>query len=178
MAERKRGAAGERRANRAALQAMDKSFPEWPALFFDFVLPSRSKDLFSNFWIADPHGTTPTFERLRKFRKDSGLARGIRGTSRGNLRFVRDVARWKHKKGVANRPFRASTPVCGVEAMEAGTNAISRTSQTGCGQRPGGANRRESPRPVAHRNSPALAIALPNAYFAQLGLPPMVVRSA
>jgi RNA-directed DNA polymerase len=26
-------------------------------------------------------------------------------------------------------------------------------------------------------NSPALAIALPNAYFAQLGLPPMVVRS-
>ena len=27
-------------------------------------------------------------------------------------------------------------------------------------------------------NSPALAIALPNAYFAQLGLPPMVVRSA
>jgi len=37
-----------------------------------------------------------------------------------------------------------------VEAMEAGTNAISRTSQTGCGQRPGGANRWESPRPVAH----------------------------
>jgi len=27
-------------------------------------------------------------------------------------------------------------------------------------------------------NSPALAIALPTAYFAQLGLPPMVVRSA
>jgi RNA-directed DNA polymerase len=27
-------------------------------------------------------------------------------------------------------------------------------------------------------NSPALAIALPNAYFAQLGLPPLVVRSA
>jgi hypothetical protein len=27
-------------------------------------------------------------------------------------------------------------------------------------------------------NSPALAIALPNAYFAQLGLPPMVVRPA
>jgi hypothetical protein len=26
-------------------------------------------------------------------------------------------------------------------------------------------------------NSPALAIALPNAYFAKLGLPPMVVRS-
>ena len=26
-------------------------------------------------------------------------------------------------------------------------------------------------------NSPALAIALPNVYFAQLGLPPMVVRS-
>jgi RNA-directed DNA polymerase len=27
-------------------------------------------------------------------------------------------------------------------------------------------------------NSPALAIALPNAYFVQLGLPPMVARSA
>ncbi len=27
-------------------------------------------------------------------------------------------------------------------------------------------------------NSPALSIALPNAYFAQLGLPPMIVRSA
>lgn len=27
-------------------------------------------------------------------------------------------------------------------------------------------------------NSPALALALPNAYFAQFGLPPMVVRSA
>jgi RNA-directed DNA polymerase len=26
-------------------------------------------------------------------------------------------------------------------------------------------------------NSPALSIALPNAYFAKLGLPPMVVRS-
>jgi hypothetical protein len=51
-------------ANRAALQAMDKSFTEWPALFFDFVLPSRSKDLFSNFWIAAPHGTTPTLNDL------------------------------------------------------------------------------------------------------------------
>ena len=27
-------------------------------------------------------------------------------------------------------------------------------------------------------NSPALTIALPNAYFAQLGLPPLIVRSA
>jgi hypothetical protein len=34
---------------------MDEPFPERPALFFDFVLPSRSKDLFSNVWIADPH---------------------------------------------------------------------------------------------------------------------------
>jgi hypothetical protein len=42
-------------ANRAALQTMDEPFPERPALFFDFVLPSRSKDLFSNVWIADPH---------------------------------------------------------------------------------------------------------------------------
>jgi hypothetical protein len=44
----------------AALQAMDESLPERPPLFFDFVLPFRSKDLFTNFWIADSHGTTPT----------------------------------------------------------------------------------------------------------------------
>ena len=56
-------------ANQAALQAMDESFPEWPALFFDFVLPSRSKDLFSNLWIADPHGTTPTLDGLGNSQK-------------------------------------------------------------------------------------------------------------
>ena len=51
-------------ANRAALQAMEESFPERPALFFDFVLPSRSEDLFSNLWIADPHRTTPMWDGL------------------------------------------------------------------------------------------------------------------
>src|SRR6266852_4667284 len=35
--------------------------------------------------------------------------------------------------------------------MEAGTNALSRTSQTDCEQGPGGANRRESSWPVANR---------------------------
>jgi hypothetical protein len=43
---------------------MEESFPERPALFFDFVLPSRSEDLFSNLWIADPHGTTPMLDEL------------------------------------------------------------------------------------------------------------------
>jgi hypothetical protein len=43
---------------------MEKSFPEWPALLFDFVLPSRSEDLFSNLWIAYPHTTTPALDRL------------------------------------------------------------------------------------------------------------------
>ena len=38
---------------------MDESLPERPALFFDFVLPPRSKELFANLWIADPHDTTP-----------------------------------------------------------------------------------------------------------------------
>src|SRR5271157_4284920 len=51
--------------------------------------------------------------------------------------------------------------------MEAGTNAISRTSQTGRGQRPGGANRRESPRPVAHRK-----LARPGHRFAECLLCP------
>jgi len=37
---------------------MEKLFPERPALLFDFVLPSRSKDFFLNLWIADPHGAT------------------------------------------------------------------------------------------------------------------------
>ena len=51
-------------ANRAALQAVDESFPERPALFFGFVLPSRSKHLFLNLWIADPHTTTPILNGL------------------------------------------------------------------------------------------------------------------
>ena len=55
-------------ANRTALQAMDESFPKRPALFFDFVLPSRSKDLFSNVWIADPH--LPQLQRLASCRNN------------------------------------------------------------------------------------------------------------
>src|SRR5712671_7344215 len=35
--------------------------------------------------------------------------------------------------------------------METGTDAIQRTPPTGCGQRPGGANRRQCARPVATR---------------------------
>ena len=46
-------------AYRAALQAMDEPFPERPALFLDFVLPSGSKDLFLNLGIAEPHTSTP-----------------------------------------------------------------------------------------------------------------------
>jgi hypothetical protein len=42
-------------AYRAGLQAMDEPLPQWPTLFFDLVLPSRSKYLFLNFWIADTH---------------------------------------------------------------------------------------------------------------------------
>ena len=42
-------------AYRATLQAMEKLFPERPALFFDFVLPSRSKHFLLNLWIADSH---------------------------------------------------------------------------------------------------------------------------
>ena len=46
-------------AKRAALQAMNKSSPERPTLFLDFVLPPGPKHLFPNLWIADPHGTAP-----------------------------------------------------------------------------------------------------------------------
>jgi hypothetical protein len=42
-------------AYRAGLQAMDEPLPQWPTLFFDLVLPSRSKHLFLDFWIADTH---------------------------------------------------------------------------------------------------------------------------
>lgn len=51
-------------AYRAMLETMEEPFPEWPALLFDFVLPSRPKDLFLNLWIADPHGATPTSASL------------------------------------------------------------------------------------------------------------------
>ena len=42
-------------ANWAVLQAMQYLFPERPALFLDFMLPSRPEHLFLNLWIADPH---------------------------------------------------------------------------------------------------------------------------
>jgi hypothetical protein len=61
--------------------------------------------------------------------------------------------------------------------MEAGTNAISRTSQTECEQGAGSANCGSPHGPWRIANSAALALALPNAYFAELGLPPMAVRS-
>ena len=53
-----------RSAKRAALEAMDEFFPERPAFFFDFVLPPRSKQLFANLWIADPHVATPSLDRF------------------------------------------------------------------------------------------------------------------
>lgn len=43
-----------------SLQAMDEPLPQRPTLFFDLVLPSRSKHLFLNFWIADTHVATPS----------------------------------------------------------------------------------------------------------------------
>jgi|SRR4029077_4612392 len=43
---------------------MEESSPERPALFFDFVLPPWSEDLFSDLWIADPHSTTPMLDGL------------------------------------------------------------------------------------------------------------------
>jgi hypothetical protein len=46
-------------ANRATLQAMNESFPEGPALFLDFVVPSGSEDFLLNIRVADPHGATP-----------------------------------------------------------------------------------------------------------------------
>jgi hypothetical protein len=66
----------------------------------------------------------------------------------------------------------------GVEAMEAGTDAIQRTSQAGSEQRLGGAYRWESPWPPENRElAGSDHIALPKAYFDSLGLPATVVRS-
>jgi hypothetical protein len=44
---------------------MDKSFPQLPALLFNFVLPPRSKHFLLNLWIADTHTMTPGFWRRR-----------------------------------------------------------------------------------------------------------------
>ena len=46
-------------ANWTWTKAMDEPLPPRPTLFFDLVLPSRSKYLFLNFWIADSHVATP-----------------------------------------------------------------------------------------------------------------------
>jgi len=51
-------------ANGTTLQAMDQPFPERPALFIDFVLPSRAKHFFLNLWIANPHVTNSWFVGL------------------------------------------------------------------------------------------------------------------
>ena len=48
-----------RLANRAPLQAMNKSFPQWPTLLCNFVLPSGPEHLLLNLWIADSQATTP-----------------------------------------------------------------------------------------------------------------------
>ena len=42
-------------ANWTWLKAMDELLPSRPTLFFDLVLPSRSKYLLLNLWIADSH---------------------------------------------------------------------------------------------------------------------------
>jgi hypothetical protein len=48
-------------ANRAVLQTMNEPFQERPALFRDFVLPSRSKHFFLNLWVADSHVANSSF---------------------------------------------------------------------------------------------------------------------
>jgi hypothetical protein len=55
-------------ANRAALQTMNEPFPERPALFRDFVLPSRSKHFFLNFWVADSHVANSKLSSEEAFR--------------------------------------------------------------------------------------------------------------
>jgi hypothetical protein len=42
---------------------MDELFPESPALFFDFMLPSGPKHFLLDFWIADSHCYNSKFGR-------------------------------------------------------------------------------------------------------------------
>jgi hypothetical protein len=42
------------------MQAMNKSFPKWPALFLDFMLPLFTEHFSPNLRIADTHGPTHT----------------------------------------------------------------------------------------------------------------------
>jgi hypothetical protein len=49
-------------AKRAALEAMDQSFPPRPVLFIRLMLilkPSGFRQLFSNLWVTHPHTATP-----------------------------------------------------------------------------------------------------------------------
>ena len=68
---------------------MEKLFPERPALLFDFVLPSRSKDFFLNLWIADPHGANSyvcCFRNPNGIRKINPCIRGRESSyGRGRL---------------------------------------------------------------------------------------------
>ena len=70
----------------------------------------------------------------------------------------------------------AQASVCDLEAVEAGIGAIRRIAETGRGQR---SRRRKRRAALTVRgrlaNSPALAIALPNAYFDSLGIPRLTV---
>jgi len=57
-------------ANRTTLQPVQESFPEWPSLFFDFVLPSRPEYFFLNLRIANPHmGNSKNFGMARGAKK-------------------------------------------------------------------------------------------------------------
>jgi hypothetical protein len=53
-------------AKRAALQAMNQPFPQWPVLLFEFVPPSRPEHPFLSLWIADAHGRTPVSDGLEE----------------------------------------------------------------------------------------------------------------
>jgi hypothetical protein len=70
--------------NWRVLETMDESFPQWPALLFNFVSPSRSKQLLLNLWIADTHTTTPSCwrGRLKWHSQRSGLAKIVQPRSR------------------------------------------------------------------------------------------------
>jgi hypothetical protein len=58
------------------LETMDESFPHWPALLFNLVLPSRSKYFLLNLWIADTHTMAPSL--LAQKIKD-GILNGVVG---------------------------------------------------------------------------------------------------
>jgi hypothetical protein len=55
-------------ADRAALQTMNEPFTERPALFREFVLPSRPKHLSLNLWVADSHVANSQLSSEEAFR--------------------------------------------------------------------------------------------------------------